>query len=37
LNTYVVALDNPVIVCDVAVELNVLAGWTMKPMYGVTT
>ena len=37
LNTYVVALVSPVIVCVVAAELNVLAGWTMNPMYGVTT
>jgi hypothetical protein len=37
LNTYVVPFVKPVIVCDVAVELNVLAGCTMNPMYGVTT
>jgi hypothetical protein len=37
LNTYVVPFVSPVIVCDVAAELNVLAGWTVNPTYGVTT
>ena len=37
LNVYFVLFVSPVIVCDVAAELNVLAGWTMNPMYGVTT
>ena len=37
LNVYVVPFVSPVIVCDVAVELNVRAGCTMNPMYGVTT
>jgi hypothetical protein len=36
-NVYAVPLVSPVTVWVVAAELNVLAGWTMNPMYGVTT